>query len=152
AFFVNEIKTVQSKQEIFRLLKSKDFQPSQTAILEEPPAFAIQPSEDNKVELKSFDLHQIKLKASAVAPALLVLSEIYYPAGWKAYVDGKETKIYKTNYILRSIFLQPGEHDIEFAFKPTSFRIGLLISVLTALLLVAGLVYSRRKQENETKK
>ncbi len=149
AFFVNEVKSFNSKPDIFNFMKSKSFDPSQTAILEESPEFAIQADANNQVELLSYDIHQIKLKATVVAPALLVLSEIYYPAGWKAYVDGAETKIHKTNYILRSIFLQPGNHDIEFVFKPASFRIGLIISVFAFLFLIAALAYSIRTRRKK---
>ena len=73
----------------------------------------------------------------------MVLSEVYYPAGWKAFVDGQETKIYKTNYILRSILLEPGKHKIEFVFKPKSFMLGVWITVsvfaVLVLLLLLGL-------------
>jgi len=80
----------------------------------------------------------------------MVLSEVYYPAGWKAYVDGQLTKIYKTNYILRSIFLKPGDHEIEFVFKPASFTIGLIISTLTLIFLIATLAYSARRHRRKS--
>ena len=144
-FFVSGVKVLNSKQEIFRYFKSDKFNPAQTAILEEEPEFIIQPSSENEVTVESSEIHRIQLKASVAAPALMVLSEIYYPAGWNAYVDGVKTKIYKTNYILRSIFLQPGEHEIEFNFEPSSFKLGLFISVLTFLILIAALTFSIRR-------
>ena len=147
AFFVNDVKILNSKDKIFKYFKSNKFNPAKTAILEEEPEFAIQASEKNKVNVESTGIHHIKLKASVAAPALMVLSEIYYPAGWNAYVDGVKTKIHKTNYILRSIFLQPGEHNIEFKFEPSSFKLGLLISLITFLLLIAALVLSIRKSK-----
>ncbi|HDP98638.1 MAG TPA: hypothetical protein ENN22_05590 [bacterium] len=147
AFFVDEAKLVSSADAIFRLLKSERFNPAKTALLEEQPPFEIQLAPDNNaVQLTSYDIHHIALKATVAAPALMVLSEVYYPAGWKALVNGKETKIYKTNHILRSIFLEPGEHDIEFVFKPMSFKLGLIISLLTFAGLMVALVVSLRKQ------
>lgn len=146
AYFVNKIKTLESKKEIFDFISSGQFDPARNAILEQEPEFAIEPALDNHVELVSYDIHRIKLKASVKTPSLMVLSEVYYPAGWKAYVDGARTKIYKTNYILRSIFLKPGDHEIEFVFKPASFTIGLVISLITLMLLIISLVYSLRKQ------
>ncbi|MFZ5516980.1 MAG: YfhO family protein [Candidatus Zhuqueibacterota bacterium] len=147
AFFVNEIKTIRGKEDIFNYMKSAEFDPARVAVLEEEPPFVIGPVADNTVELTSFDIHTIKLKANAAAPSLLVLSEIYYPKGWKAYVDGKETKIFKTDYILRSIFLTPGQHEIEFVFKPASFRIGLIISLMTSIALVAAFIFSVKKMK-----
>jgi hypothetical protein len=142
AFFVNEIKQLGAKTEIFNFMKSPQFDPAKIAVLEEAPTFTIQPDSANQVDLVSYSIHRIKLKASVAAPALMVLSEIYYPAGWKAFVDGIETKIFKTNYILRSIFLQPGDHNIEFRFQPSSFTTGLLISVITFVLLIAALIFA----------
>jgi uncharacterized membrane protein YfhO len=142
AFFVNEIKQLGAKTEIFNFMKSPQFDPAKIAVLEEAPVFTIQPDSANQVDLVSYSIHRIKLKASVASPALMVLSEIYYPAGWKAFVDGVETKIFKTNYILRSIFLQPGDHDIEFRFQPSSFTTGLLISVITFILLIVALVFA----------
>jgi len=145
AFFVNDVKVINSKTEIFKFFKSKNFNPAKTAILEDEPEFPIKASENNKVIVESTGIHDIKLKASVAAPALMVLSEIYYPAGWNAYIDGAKTKIFKTNYILRSIFLQPGEHDIEFKFEPNSFKLGLFISLITFLIMIVALIISVRK-------
>ncbi len=147
AFFVNENKVLNSKEEIFQYFKTKNFNPANTAILEEEPEFAIQPSTENKVSIVSSDIHNTRLKASVATPALMVLSEVYYPAGWNAYVDGVKTKIYKTNYILRSIFLQPGDHEIEFKFEPGLFKLGLFISLITFLILIAALVFSLRQSK-----
>ncbi|MCK5738579.1 YfhO family protein, partial [bacterium] len=121
-------------------LGSSAFDPAKTAVLEEEAPFEIQANPANSVELSGYDIHRIQLHATVAAPAQLVLSEIYYPAGWKAFVDGEETGIYKTNYLLRSIFLQPGDHQIEFIFDPASFRIGkgISLSLLGLLLLIIG--------------
>ena len=125
------------RDNILNFMHSDKFAPKDIAILEEAPPFAIEPSEKNKVEITAYDIHEIELKADVDAAAHLVLSEIYYPAGWKAYVDGEETKIYKTNYVLRSIFLKPGKHTIKFIFDPASFTIGLWISLITFISLIA---------------
>jgi len=145
AFFVDEIKILNTKDNIFDFIESGQFDPGRIAIIEEEPEFTIQPNPQNQVEVISYDIHKIKLKAVVQSPSLMVLSEIYYPAGWKAYVSGKETKIYKTNYILRSIFLKPGAHDIEFVFDSISFKLGLIISLVTLIFLVVAIVYSLRK-------
>jgi len=150
AFFVDNIKTLNSKEEIFNFMESGQFDPTSTAILEQEPEFTVQPNPENQVELVSYDIHRIKLRASVKSPSLMVLSEIYYPAGWKAYVAGELTKIYKTNYILRSIFLKPGDHEVEFIFKPASFKIGLTISLITFILLIATLIYAIRRHKRKT--
>jgi hypothetical protein len=146
AFFVNEIKVIPQKDEFFRYLRSGEFNPAREAILEEEPPFDIESSEENRVEVTAYDIHEIRLRAHAAKRALLVLSEIYYPAGWKALVDGKETKIYKTNYILRSILLEPGEHEIKFVFESKTFKLGLWITFSILFILLVMLVLSLRKR------
>ena len=134
---------------IFQFMKSEEFKADEIAILEEPPPFSIEALDSNSVEITGYDIHKINLKAVVDKRAHLVLSEIYYPAGWKAYVDGELTKIYKTNYILRSIFLEPGDHDIEFVFEPSSFKTGLIISIITFISLIVTLVYSLRRHKGK---
>ncbi|MFQ5544104.1 MAG: YfhO family protein [Nitrospiria bacterium] len=142
AFFVDEVQVVENGEDFFDLLLSGKFEPAQTAVLEEPPDFEIEPGVENRVEVTSYDIHEIKLKAHAEKPALMVLSEIYYPAGWKAYVDGSETKIYKTDYILRSIFLEPGDHEIKFVFDPKMFTLGVWLTFGILFCLLGLLVFS----------
>ncbi len=148
AYFVDEINVINNKDQFFNYLNSGQFNPAKEAILEEEPAYNIVPEQNNRVEITAYDIHEISLKAEVLQPALLVLSEIYYPAGWKAFVDGQETKIYKTNYILRSILLEPGTHDINFVFKSNSFKLGLWITFSILFILLAILVYCWRFKRN----
>ena len=65
---------------------------------------------------------------------------MYYPAGWKALLNGEEIQIYKTNYFLRGLIIPAGEHELTLDFKPSSFSQGILISWLSvALQLLLGL-------------
>ena len=73
----------------------------------------------------------------------LVFSDTFYP-GWKAYVDKRITKIYKTDGVLKGIYIPKGIHEIKFLFMPTSFLIGLIISTLTFILLIALLVVLKK--------
>ena len=72
----------------------------------------------------------------------LVLTDQYYP-GWKAFVDEKETEIYPTDYIFRSIYLDKGNQKVRFIYDPTSYKIGKYISLVT-LLIMAGLFMKRK--------
>ena len=139
------------RDDIFNFMISGKFIPHHTAIIEEEPPFAIEPCENNQLEIVSYDIHEIELKAEVEKPAHLVLSEIYYPAGWKAYVDGKETRIYKTNYLLRSVFLAPGKHSIKFIFDPASFTIGFWLSLLTFIVLIAVIILTLLKEKRQRK-
>jgi uncharacterized membrane protein YfhO len=83
-------------------------------------------------------------QVSAATPALLMLSEPYYP-GWQATVDGQPAPILRADTILRAIPVPAGEHTIEMTFRPLSFTLGAIISAL-ALTFIGGTIgYSRRK-------
>jgi len=65
-------------------------------------------------------------------------------------VNGEETKIYKTNLILRSICLEPGEHEIEFVFTPQAFTIGIWISLGALFMVLTLLVYDLKLRRFRT--
>lgn len=125
AWFVQKALVAGTDSEVFALLNSRDFNPATTAILQKSPAQPIQsPGSDASVTVTEYKSRTIKLQATTSSPALMVLSEIYYPAGWKAFVDGTETEIYRTNSILRSIVVPAGTHEIVFRFDPAMYELG----------------------------
>jgi hypothetical protein len=78
--------------------------------------------------------HSVEVKTSTTEPAVLVLSENYYP-GWRAYLDGERIPVMRVNYNLRGVQIPAGEHEVVFVYRPWSFYGGLLITILTGLLL-----------------
>ena len=80
---------------------------------------------------------QVNVQSSGNEPALLVLSDAYYP-GWQATVDGIDTPIYAANFLFRGVFVPPGEHQVTFVYRPQSWRRGLWISLAGLALLGAS--------------
>ena len=83
-------------------------------------------------------------KSSSQTDQIAVFSEIYYPHGWIATVDGKEMPIEKANYVLRAVPVQKGNHTIVLEFKPQVISTGniiVIISNILLLLVVAGGLY-----------
>jgi uncharacterized membrane protein YfhO len=81
-------------------------------------------------------------------PALLLLSEIYYPA-WKASIDGKPAKVQCANYALRAISVPPGKHTIICKYSDHSFKRGLLISIITLIAAAGAFIWISLKNKNE---
>jgi len=90
---------------------------------------------NDKIELMSYQPNELEYKYSAEGEKLAVFSEIYYPAGWKCYIDGKESNYFRTNYVLRGMILPGGNHHIKFTYKPSSYFIGNKVSLVSSILL-----------------
>ncbi|MGE5497855.1 MAG: YfhO family protein, partial [Syntrophothermus sp.] len=103
------------------------------------------------VKVNQYKDEYISIKAKATGNNLMFLGDTYYPKGWKALVDGKETKIYRVNHAFRGIVVPRGEHTIEFRFEPVSFVISkylaLTLSALIILIFLFSLFYKKRTPE-----
>ena len=140
AFLVDSVRVVAEKDAIFEALKEPGFKPGEYAILEKPVREELGPLGESSVEITVHAPHRIEMTVEADSPCLLVLSEIYYPAGWSATIDGEPAEIYKTNYVLRSVVVPEGRHDVVMTFAPSSFSTGLLVSRIASTLVLAGLI------------
>ena len=81
---------------------------------------------------------RVVIEVKASQPAMLFLGDTHYP-GWSARIDGRETPIYRANYLFRAVAIPAGTHTVEFTYAPRSFRIGAMISLLTGLAVLAAL-------------
>jgi uncharacterized membrane protein YfhO len=112
-------------------------------LYEQPPVQFAAPDSGRVPEITEYQSRRIALKSESTSAELLVLSEVYYPAGWKAFVDGKETEIFRTNYVLRSVVVPAGTHEVVFSFDPPLYHAGWLISnaawAVSALCIMVGL-------------
>lgn len=87
--------------------------------------------------------NSISATISAKGKTFINFSQNYYP-GWKAFVDGKETKVYMVNGLIQGIEVQVGDHEIKFKFAPDSVYIGASISLLTLIISVFIMIVERR--------
>ena len=71
----------------------------------------------------------------ANGPGWLVLTNLYYP-GWRARVDGKETRLYRGDYVFQTLPLSAGVHTVELRFASRSFERGLLLTILSLAAIV----------------
>lgn len=78
----------------------------------------------------------IVYETSAKSPQLAVFSEVYYPDGWNAYIDGKPAPHYRANYVLRAMTVPEGIHKIEFKFEPKVINTGSTISLFSSILFI----------------
>ena len=149
-FLVDKYMTVKEPEQIISILKQKKINFQETIILEEHPEIDnVVPlsKKNNNVEMIKWDTDIIKFKCKIINPCFLFLSEVYYPK-WKAHVENKEIKIYRANYLFRSVFLEKGEYVLTFKFyNNKSYYIIILIHYLFSvigLLLTIKLIKKER--------
>ena len=118
-----------------------DFRPGVDATVEGIPR-GWQSSDDSSppgtIVVQSWQDERVKLDVDAVRPALLVLNDSFFP-GWQATIDGAPTKIFKTNGLVRGVYVGRGHHRIAFEYAPKSFALGLRISPSATLVVLVGI-------------
>jgi hypothetical protein len=166
AWFVDEIKWVKTADEEILALNAPAlgdtnpmpdaFNPRTTAVIrenwrEQAGNNTLGKDSNAYVKLVEYGLNKISFESSNSSDGFAVFSDIYYPKGWKAYIDGKETPIVRTNYVLRGLQIPAGNHQIVFEFKPESYhtgrKIALVCSLLVVGLCVGGIVSSLRAKK-----
>ncbi|KJD32939.1 membrane protein [Tamlana nanhaiensis] len=98
-----------------------------------------------KIEIKQVTPNYLKYESTNTNDGFAVFSEVYYPHGWKTFIDGKQVEHMRVDYVLRGLAIPAGTHTIEFKFDPdvvkTGSNITLASSILLAVLLLGGLFY-----------
>jgi hypothetical protein len=146
AWLVHEARQV-APGEALPLLADGTVDPRRSVLLETaPPALSV--PADPTAEAAQVVAHEpdrLELRVTAQAPALLVLSEVWDP-GWQATVSGEPTPVLVANHALRALLIPPGEHPVVLAYDSPGMRLGLVISGLTLLVLVAAALWMGRRR------
>lgn len=85
--------------------------------------------------------NRLTYHSQSAANRVAVFSEVYFPWGWTATIDGKPAEIARVNYVLRALSVPAGNHTIEFRFEPQSQVTGERISIASIIIvymLIAG--------------
>ena len=78
-----------------------------------------------------------------------MLSEIYYKPGWRAFVDGTETKIYQTNHVLRSINVPSGNSEVIFEYDDKNWKNTRRLSRVSFLIVLVGIGFLFWKEQSD---
>ena len=134
---VGKVRPVKTFDEAYQILTNEDslFNPRQEALVELPDEKLPAKFTPGNATILSYKSQEVIIKTQSENQSFLVLSDTYYP-GWKAYIDGKKTKIYRINGIVRGVFVNAGSHVVKFTYLPKSFMIGLLLSITSVLIFI----------------
>jgi len=154
AWLVKAIKYVPNADAEMDALDSTNLKDTAVVDKRYQPQIKQQPVPDSPafIKLKQNLNDKIDYTFHSVTPQFAVLSEVYYPLGWDAFIDGEKADYLKTDYVLRGMYVPAGDHEIEFRFEPKSYTTGRMITIIANILvflaLIAALVfYSTRKKE-----
>jgi hypothetical protein len=157
AWFVKQIVYKSTPADILNAITN--FNPKDTAIVlqSDQAKISAQPAFDSTatINLVKYDNDAIQYKTNTKSPQFAVLSEVYYPAGWDAYIDEKKTDYVQTNYVLRGMVVPAGEHTIDFRFEPSIIRttqtVAYAANALFWLSIIVSMVLFWRKKSRRTK-
>jgi len=141
AWLVRDVRRVEPDEALAALQSSvlpdgRPFDPRALALVEESlPVRLSGANLEGEVRIVASEEARTTLDVEATREAFLVLSDVHYP-GWRVSIDGRETRLYQTNYLLRGVVVPPGRHRVEFVFLPSSFYLGAVISSLCAAALI----------------
>lgn len=142
-WLVRELKYVKNADEEMNALNT--FDPSALAFVDEKYKTSIpfSPIYDSAAYIKLIENKndEIKYEFNAATNQFAVFSEIYYPHGWEAFIDGKKTAYCKTDYALRGLAIPSGKHTIEFIFDPASVSVGEQISRYTNIFSILFVLF-----------
>lgn len=154
-WFIKAIRYVNNADEEMMALDSLHTKDTVVIDKREQPKVTVAPSFDSSASIslvKNLN-DRITYQSKATTNQFAVFSEIYYPKGWKAFIDGKETPIVRVDYALRGLNITAGNHTINFEFEPTSYNLGNTLNLaagiisIIALLICALLLWKEHKKK-----
>jgi hypothetical protein len=146
AWMVSEIETKATPDALLEALKETDFKTTALVLDHDLPAdFSKQYTLDSlaQITLSKAKPDQLTYRVQTTTPAFAVFSEMHYPKGWKATLDGKPVPIINVNYVLRGVQVPANASVIEFRFEPAVIKQGtrlrwLSLGLFAISILVLG--------------
>ena len=139
AWFVSDIKFVNSPNEEIDEIGSIDTKKTAVISSDDKKYFegkTIAADSTAFLDLTKYQANELEFKTQSKTPQLAVLSEIYYPKGWKMFVDEKEVPYIKADYLLRAVYVPAGNHTVKMLFEPEVITKGKTISLIAFGLFV----------------
>ncbi len=135
---------------LLETVRSGTFDPARVLLLEEEPerdeifSGSQTPTSGTNaaVRIVSDEADEVSLKAYMPQPGFLLLLDTYFP-GWTATVNGLPAHIFRADYNFRAVALPAGNSTVRFVYQPRSFRLGVILCVISILILTAAWFWPR---------
>ncbi len=147
AYLVSHISGAKDFETAQTALKSKYFNPRTSVVIENSDSFQFPLNEKKDEEycrIKQYDSEKVVIEVKNSKPRAIVISDSW-SSGWKAKIDGIETKIYKANLAFRGMFInKSGTHEIVMEYTAPGFFPGLIVFTLM-LIGIIGILFFKKQ-------
>lgn len=154
AWFVSDLKFVETPNQEIKAIGDIDNKKTAVIAAADKEYFNGKPVQADStavINLTKYLPNELEFKSQSKTPQLAVFSEIYYPHGWKMFVDEKEVPYIKADYLLRAVHVPSGNHSIRMIFEPEVIEKGKWISLLCFGLFIAlsgfGIFWINKKKK-----
>jgi hypothetical protein len=129
---------------VLETLSRASYDPAREVLIEYRPRNLPSGSGGEAIIVPQSNPNRVVIETSSAGGGWLLLSDAWYP-GWKAFIDGKRTDVFKANYLFMSVWAPEGEHMIEFRYRPTAFIYGAIVSGAAWLALIPIAIWRRMR-------
>ena len=122
---VMNVDSLSSFTKLVQLNVVNEFKPREEVVMLKDQAKLLKKTSftgEGTITMKSYAPNKIAYDSKSSSNQFAVFSEIYYADGWKAFIDGKEVPIIKSNYLLRGVEIPAGNHSVELKFDIPSYH------------------------------
>ncbi len=131
------------------LYLERSFNPLETAVIEKDFEFEETIGENSyKIDIKSSKSRKEKYLIKTPKKALLVIPDRFQP-GWKAWINGEKSDVFKVNLASKGVVIPPGEHEVELKYFPSSFLYGAIISSVSICIILLFLLINIKRDRKK---
>ncbi len=144
AYFADRVMVYKNAADFGQVFFSPETDISRTALVTEELTAIPKNTSGGSAEILSYEPEWVSISTTRDTAGLLVLTDTYFP-GWQATIDGNPTPIIRTNWTMRGVVVPAGRHTITMNYTPKSSYYGAILSMISMVVAIIGLVIIARK-------
>ena len=154
-YLIKELKKLKTPEDVVLYMNKPEFKPDSIAVTVDKKLGSEKFSGKGTVKLLNYEPNKISFEVKTDSTQFLVISEMYYPLGWHATVNGKETNISRVNHLMRGVKVPAGKSLVKLEFHPTTYYTSMAlvwvgdILILLIIFIPLYLEYSKRRKTKE---
>ncbi len=154
-YFVKDLKKLKTPEEVVLFMNKNDFKPDSIALTVSSKTGEETFSGKGTVTLLNYEPNRLSFETQTDSKQFLVIPEMYYPVGWNATVNGKESKVLRVNHVMRGVYVPAGKSIVKLEFHPSTYYTSMTlvwvgnILILLFVFVPLYLEYSKKRKTKE---